>query len=271
MTPPDIPPAVPRTSPTITIIGPTTTAGPHPTKAKAILTRIEEIAGHNFAQWCAEAGVTYPPQAVLMRAFKKERAFEIWAGDSGDHLERIATLPICAADFAPGPKLREGDGKTPEGVYHPEPLYWSRYDFMWMKLLPEAIDDYGASGDGSAFRLCVEYPTRQDRDRAAGIGNKNPGSAICLHGNCVSAGCLSFTNRDFVAVFAFAMHHRKAKYGALQLHIFPFRFEDHPDLAAEAARAAASGDAQRLGAAAITAEWEALRTLDERFRAQPSL
>ena len=56
-----------------------------------------------------------------------------------------------------------------------------------------------------------------------------PGGEICLHGNCVSAGCASFKNADFLPVFAFARHHDTKKFGKLQLHIFPFRFEKLSD------------------------------------------
>jgi hypothetical protein len=239
-----------------------------PRKAKEIMDRINEIAGDSLASWCADVGLQYPPEGVLFRAFKRQREFEIWAKNKDmEQLVLLATLPICAMDFEPGPKLQEGDGKTPEGFYHPSPLYWSSLWFMWMKLDPESIDSYGRKDQGSAFRLCIEYPNKTDKKRSKSIDIDNPGSAICVHGNCVSAGCLSFENRDFLAIFAFAMQHDEKRFSKLELQIFPFRFDDTIDLAKEAEMAAqASTNAQQLGSEAILAEWELLKTEYLRFK-----
>lgn len=208
-----------------------------PRRPKAIARRIEALAGHHFRRWTEDAGLAYPPNEVEMRVYKVERELEIWGRDRrGSATEptrrqaeqalrlaagwrHIATLPVCAVDDEPGTKLRRGDGKTPEGTYRARALYPSRHFWMWMQLDPTRIDLPGVPGIGSAFRLCLDYPTAADRARSRAAGAGDPGGGICLHGNCVTAGCVSFTNRNFLAVFAFAGHHDARRFGPMQVHI----------------------------------------------------
>ncbi|MEO1332473.1 MAG: L,D-transpeptidase family protein [Myxococcota bacterium] len=194
-----------------------------PRTPQAIHDRIEELAGHQFAAWSKDADVDYPPERVELRVFKTERELEIWAANGDDALKPVARLDVCALDDQPGTKLRQGDGKTPEGRFRAHALYPSRYYWMWMKLDPESIDEPGRPGTGSAFRLCLDYPRKEDRARSRAKGFANPGGGICLHGNCVSDGCVSFTNRDFLAVFAFAMHHDRKRHGPMVVDILPSR------------------------------------------------
>ncbi len=198
-------------------------AGTDPRAPKAIQDRIEKLAGHQFATWSREANVDYPPERVELRVFKAARELEIWAANGDDALKPIARLDVCALDDKPGTKLRQGDGKTPEGRFRAHALYPSRYYWMWMKLDPESIDEPGRPGTGSAFRLCLDYPRKEDRARSRAKGFAIPGGGICLHGNCVSDGCVSFTNRDFLAVFAFAMHHDRKRHGPMVVDIRPSR------------------------------------------------
>ncbi len=194
-----------------------------PRSPKAIADRIEALAGHHFRRWTEHAGLTYPPDEVEMRVYKVDRELEIWGRNNSNEpvseWRSIATLPICAVDDEPGTKLRQGDGKTPEGTYRSRALYPSRHFWMWMKLDPLLIDLPGIPGHGSAFRLCLDYPTRKDRARTRAAGFSDPGGGICLHGNCVTAGCVSFSNRNFLAVFAFAGHHDEERFGPMKVHI----------------------------------------------------
>ena len=192
----------------------------------AILERIDELIGGEIKDWCEAENVLYPPDAVLLRVFKKERELELWAKNADmAAMKMIRTIPICAMDFQPGPKLAQGDGKTPEGFYHPQFLYGSSYSWMWIRLDEGELDRYGVVGEGSSFKMCIEYPNTLDRDRSKAACFRDPGGEICLHGNCVTAGCISFTNRNFLPVFAFSRHHDTERFGRLQLHIFPFRFD----------------------------------------------
>lgn len=206
--------------------------------------RIEDLIGPTLNRLLSDQGFEISPKYYLYRVFKKEKEIEVWAGKSStDSLKLIQTLRICAMDFEPGPKARQGDGKTPEGFYRLSDLYGSTNWFMWIRLNTGDIDNYGEVGIGSSFKLYVNYPNSLDRSRTAKyLPGKNSGGDICVHGNCVSAGCIAFKNRVFLPVYAFFKKHDRSRYGYPQIHVFPYRFEDYdiqkfseenPDLPAE--------------------------------------
>ena len=246
----------------------------------AILARIESMIGKDLRAWCKKQNLTYPPKQVLFRVFKKEQQFEIWGRSSTkQRLALIRTIPISKMDFAPGPKLKEGDYKTPEGFYSidisryrdkqkiPSSFsYYSPYGFMWICLDDKLIDQKGRVGRCSCFKICINYPNESDKQRSLKINVQKPGHSICIHGNEVTAGCISFTNRNFLPVFAFARGHDFSG-GAIQLQIFPFRFEK-ADLKKEArAYFESHKDKAHLSAAAVTHFWDNLRLGYEQFNA----
>ena len=54
---------------------------------------------------------------VYFRIFKAEKQFELWTKQKG-RFHLLKSYPICT--YGPGglgPKLREGDGRAPEGFY----------------------------------------------------------------------------------------------------------------------------------------------------------
>jgi len=195
---------------------------------KFITKRLELLVGKSMKRRCESLGVKYPPQYVLHRAFKYEEEYEIWVGNSGsDSLKLLATLPICAVDNEPSPKLEQGDRKTPEGFYKCQILYGSNLKYMWVNLNNDQIDSPGrVGGSCSSFKICLDYPLSIDKQRTKDILKKgaNPGGEICIHANCASAGCISFKNSDYLPVFLSQKHHNSTKYGRVMIHIFPFRF-----------------------------------------------
>lgn len=193
-----------------------------------IKSRLQKLVGNSLKEICDKEGISYLPKFILFRTFKMEREFEIWAANKRtDSLHLLLSLPICSMDFEPGPKLEEGDGKTPEGFYNSRILYGSQADFMWIKLNNKDIDTYGSVGTGSSFKICLDYPNTFDWQQTKKIKkHSSPGSAICAHGNCVSIGCLSFENRNYLPLFLFALGHDQNKYGKIKIHIFPFRFTE---------------------------------------------
>jgi len=193
-----------------------------------IKARLQKLVGNSLNKICDKEGIDYPPKFILFRTFKLEEEFEIWgANKRTDSLHLLLTLPICSMDFEPGPKLERGDGKTPEGFYNSSIMYGSQADFMWIKLNNKDIDTFGSVGKGSSFKMCLDYPNRFDWQQTKKIKkHSDPGSAICIHGNCVSIGCLSFENGNYLPLFLFALGHNQNKYGKIKIHIFPFRFTE---------------------------------------------
>jgi len=66
----------------------------------------------------ADKGLSYPPHAILFRAFKKEASLELWATNSDTQpYVLIRDYSICTSSGVLGPKRRFGDVQVPEGFY----------------------------------------------------------------------------------------------------------------------------------------------------------
>jgi hypothetical protein len=92
--------------------------------------------------------------------------------------DTVASFPVCAMGLTPGFKVREGDGRTPEGIYH-------------ISLLNPA----------SSYHLSmkINYPNRIDDARHArhseAVGERwSQGGDIFIHGKCASVGCIAMTD-----------------------------------------------------------------------------
>lgn len=117
-----------------------------------------------------EAGLAYPPRAVTLATFKRDRRLEVHARSGSGAWRGVADYPIVGQGAVRGPKLREGDGRTPEGVYrvtHLNPR--SRFHVS----------------------LLLNYPNAADRARAASEGRTDLGGDIVIHGGSASIGCLA--------------------------------------------------------------------------------
>jgi murein L,D-transpeptidase YafK len=129
------------------------------------------------------AAVAYPPGAVTLVGLKRERLLQVYAGPRRDALAHIADHAVLAASGGPGPKLREGDGQVPEGLYGIELL-----------------------NPNSAFHLSlrVNYPNAFDRRRAAEDRRTRLGGDIMIHGDAVSIGCLAMGDEVAEDLFVLA-------------------------------------------------------------------
>ena len=151
-------------------------------------------------QMFAEKKISYPPQAILFRAFKKEAQFELWAAGrvSGPYV-LVHTYGICATSGVLGPKRKFGDVQVPEGFYE---LDWFNPQSNFF------------------LSLHISYPNAADRILGS---HMNPGGDIFLHGNCVTIGCIPITDEGIKEVYWLAVQ----VHGAGQLHIpiqiFPAR------------------------------------------------
>jgi murein L,D-transpeptidase YafK len=192
-----------------------------------IKSRLQALVGNYLKEKCIANGISYPPKFIVFRCFKYEKEFEVWAGNSrSDSLRRILFTGICAIDNQPGTKLMMGDGKTPEGFYNTTLQYGSPNGFMWIKLNNSEIDDFGTPNYGSSFKIYLDYPNALDKQRTKTLlKNTNTGGAIYAHANCVTAGCISFINRDYLPIYLAALSHNSNEYGPIKMHVFPFRFD----------------------------------------------
>ena len=75
--------------------------------AKRVRTPLEAALRAKGVRWGAP---------VFIRIFKEEKQLELWV-DDGKVFKHFKTWPICKFSGALGPKLKEGDGQSPEGFY----------------------------------------------------------------------------------------------------------------------------------------------------------
>ncbi len=160
-------------------------------RSQAALKRAGPIVRELFKN----AGVRFPPQALLFRVYKQEKHLEVWARDtSRSTYRRIAIYQICATSGDLGPKKKEGDGQVPEGFYSVD-FYHPRSTFY--------------------LAMRISYPNRRDREL------KYTGSAIMIHGNCASVGCLAMTDARIEELWAMAYPMRRKR--RVRVHIYPRR------------------------------------------------
>jgi len=151
----------------------------------------------DLAALLKQAGLTAKPTEVYLRAFKKERQVELWAGPRGKPLSLVKTYAICAASGELGPKRIEGDLQVPEGLYEVTEL--------------NPTSSYHLS-------LKVGYPNASDRVRS---DPRKPGGLIYLHGNCVSIGCIAIEDAQIEEVYLIT-----ADAKVRRIDIFPMRLGD---------------------------------------------
>jgi murein L,D-transpeptidase YafK len=128
-------------------------------------------------------------KADLVVVYKRERVLQLKRAG-----EVLRTFPIALGREPNGPKLQEGDGRTPEGVYT---LDWRNPTSQFHR------------------SIHVSYPRPGDADHALRWG-VSPGGQIMLHGlpNGVAAervghptrdwteGCIALTNEQIEEIWA---------------------------------------------------------------------
>ena len=126
-------------------------------------------------------------QATEVVVEKAARKMTLFRGENA-----LAVYEVALGFSPEGDKLREGDGRTPEGVYH--------------------ID---RRNDQSGYHLSLglSYPTPKQREAAAREG-RDPGGDIFIHGqpNALpngltipgdwTAGCIAVTNAEIEEIWS---------------------------------------------------------------------
>jgi len=154
--------------------------------------------GAVLRRMCEEKKISYPPRAILFRAFKKEARLELWVlGKTGDSYVLMHTYAICATSGVLGPKRKFGDVQVPEGFYE---LDWFNPQSNFF------------------LSLHISYPNSADRILGS---HANPGGDIFLHGNCVTIGCIPITDEGIKEVYWLAVEVHAAGQRHIPIEIFP--------------------------------------------------
>ncbi len=137
---------------------------------------------------------------VLMRIFKADSSLEVWV--EGEHeFVHFKTYPICHFSGQPGPKLQEGDRQSPEGFY-----------------------SVGADqlNPRSRFHLSFNLGFPNAYDRA----HQRTGSALMVHGNCVSIGCYAMTDAQIEEIYTLADAALRQGQVSFQVQALPFHLTE---------------------------------------------
>ncbi|MCP4441309.1 MAG: hypothetical protein GY810_20580 [Aureispira sp.] len=138
---------------------------------------------------------------LYLRAFKDESEMEIWAKPKKDKTFRLLTTYHFYKGMTElGPKQREGDWQVPEGCYF--------------------IDYFNPHSD-YILSLRINYPNAVDSIRNA--HEAQMGSAICIHGNVASVGCLAMTDLRIPMIYILATEAMDNGQTQIPVHIFPYR------------------------------------------------
>ncbi|MCB1214543.1 MAG: murein L,D-transpeptidase [Deltaproteobacteria bacterium] len=135
---------------------------------------------------------------IFIRIFKEEKELELWVKDD-QSFKLFKTYPICTYGLGTlGPKTKKGDGQAPEGFYFVGP----------QQLNPN-----------SQFHLSFNlgYPNAYDRAYV------RTGSALMVHGNCVSIGCYAMTDEKIEEIYTISQAALKKGQDFFRVHIFPFK------------------------------------------------
>ena len=143
---------------------------------KSVTQRVEAIS--IAKPWLKDAASQMRGQLSIL-VFKRERLVELRA--PGWDAPRVYKMTNFSGKL--GPKLREGDGQIPEGIY-----------------------GVGYLNPNSAFHLSlnVSYPNAFDRARSMEDGRENLGGDIMIHGGGATVGCIPIGDDAIEEVFFLA-------------------------------------------------------------------
>lgn len=137
---------------------------------------------------------------VFIRIFKGLDLLEVWIESSDGKFKKFKAYDICAFSGYLGPKLKEGDRQSPEGFYYV---------------------DQGRLNPNSRFHLSFNLGFPNEYDRY----HKRTGSALMVHGNCVSIGCYAMTDEYINEIYALVSAALDAGQPYFRVHAFPFKLE----------------------------------------------
>lgn len=137
---------------------------------------------------------------VFIRIFKEEKVLELWV-DAGEKFQLFKIFDICKFSGSLGPKLKEGDGQAPEGFY----------------FVPRS-----RMNPRSRFHLAFNlgYPNAFDQAR------ERTGSALMVHGGCVSIGCFAMTDARIEEIYSLCDAALQNGQQFFRVHCFPFRMTE---------------------------------------------
>jgi murein L,D-transpeptidase YafK len=134
---------------------------------------------------------------IFLRILKRPGALEVFVENDAKRFVHFRSFPICAFSGDLGPKLRTGDGQAPEGFYAVNERRMNPY---------------------SSYHLSFDLGYPNAFDRAHG----RTGSALMVHGNCVSVGCYAMGDDAIEELWTMMAAAFSAGQQTIRAHAFPF-------------------------------------------------
>ncbi len=148
-----------------------------------------------------EKKLKWPANYIYVRSFKYDSQLEVWVkNDIKDQFKLFKTYKVCALAGTLGPKRLEGDYQVPEGFYH--------------------INEFNPRSQ-YYLSLGINYPNVSDKLLSDSL---RPGSAIYIHGSCVTVGCIPIMDQQIDELYILAAHAKNQGQDYIPVHIFPVRF-----------------------------------------------
>lgn len=139
--------------------------------------------------------------AAFIRIFKAAGELELWVEGSDGRYQHFRSYPICYFSGGLGPKTAEGDRMSPEGIYAVPASQlnpWSRYHLAFNLGFPNEVE----------------------------VARGWTGSALMVHGDCVSIGCYAMGNDAIEEIYVVIESALEAGQPSVLVHAFPFRLSD---------------------------------------------
>ena len=165
-----------------------------PVKTKKTVEDVEQELRNKlenvYLEWVGKAGGETNIVSVTIIVIKEMKTLELWFSSLSNNVI-IKTYPILAQGRAPGPKLTEGDGQTPEGFYRVVGLNPNSQYHLSLKL---------------------DYPNSEDTAQGSLDGRSELGSDIFIHGRDVSIGCIALGDQAIEELFYTAIKLGKERF-----------------------------------------------------------
>lgn len=167
------------------------------TKLSDIFSRTEDSLKKQFHN----KHLVWPPASLYIRSFKYDRQLEVWVADSVNSKYKLfKTYKVCMQSGTMGPKRMEGDYQVPEGFYY--------------------INEFNPNSNYH-LSLGLNYPNVSDKILS---DSTRPGSAIYIHGSCVSVGCIPIDDVPIEELYVIGNAVKSQGQDFIPVHIFPVRY-----------------------------------------------
>lgn len=119
------------------------------------------------------------PKEIILAAFKEEKILQVYTKDYTG-IKLLKEYPFTAYSGTLGPKLKDGDGQIPEGIYKVEYLNPNSSYYLSMK---------------------INYPNEFDKSKTKFSHIEDMGKDIFIHGKASTIGCIPIGDESMEEVF----------------------------------------------------------------------